>query len=442
MSSRRTTQLLRLCTLTCANFGGPEGSETVDRPLATDPWTDLPYVPWSAIKGVLASPLGDIEDSQGKLNPDRAPHFGRPSSDGEGPAPGESDASPTRELAGSTVFGDGLLLGFHLRRANGAPPLLVVVASTLHRIARFPGLPFRTVHWIDDLAATDYAGGVVPRELPATPRRLRHRDADIDENALRWSLGNRWRPGAQRTIIAADAAAHELWQCAVETRIQTALTKDKTVRSGSLRSVELVPPETLFLCAVTMPANDPHPPWIRERLIQLGAWENIGLGFTTLEALGTYTPTTPLSEKTKLSRSKEPYPDHLRPAVVVLEAFRAVRALEATDYAAEARTVLRAFGPRWHREGLPRALAFMLAKAAHDDAARPSASALAHRWCLQRLLDRPSGTSAELQQAALKAIVNPGEHEQVLAARLRWLRSYAEATGAQSGSQTAVMEAL
>jgi hypothetical protein len=401
---------LRLAALTPANLGSAGGSAAVDRPLAVDAWSGLPYLPHSALKGVLAGRLGNVHLRGGALNTHRARHFGAPDVNDDGSG-----------RAGGLVFGDGEALAFPLLLRDGRRAL-VAVAATLRQLALQGVLPAVTLRPVEDPRA--WEGPVAISDLPVLPEPLSTARFGVGDKALSGLLGF-----SGPVIVAAATAAGALWQAAVEERTLTALGEDGTVRDGSLRTVELIPTGALFVSLVSNLSGEevdlgPASP------IQLGAWEGTGCGYFSAAFLS---PTPPGEASSgEASRSGEgearPQPRHETMRTV----FRAMRELAGRPEAARARSAIFDLGPRLAQQGLAVTLAFCLAKAGGKDAEisedRVRTEQAAYRWILRRLFAAEPGLSqAALHERVVTAI---REGESALPADFHetrlWLRRYAE----------------
>jgi hypothetical protein len=410
---------LRLAALTPAHCGDTGGSAAVDRPLAVDVWSGLPYLPHSALKGVLAGRLGNVHSPGGALNPRRAKLFGAPdvNLDGSG-------------RAGSLVFGDGEMLAFPLLLRDGRRAM-VAVAATLRELAGHGLLPTVTLPRVDDPRA--WEGPVSSADLPALPEPLSADRFGFDARALSHLLAF---PGPM--IVAAPEAARAFWQLAVEERTLTALGPDRRVRTGSLRTVELIPAGALFVSWVSNLAGEaadlgPAAP------LQLGAWEGTGCGYFAAELLSPPPPSqAPRGEAASPAGKDEgrPRPRH----ETMRTAFLAMKEMQGRPEAARARSAIFDLGPRLAQRGLAVTLAFCLAKAGggEDEEAseRLRTERAAYRWLLRQLFAVRPGASHATLHGQVTAAIREGDsalpadfHESRL-----WLRRYAETLLAEGGA--------
>lgn len=401
---------LQLTALTPANCGDTGGSAALDRPLAVDVWSRLPYLPHSALKGVLAGRWGNVYHG-GTLNKSRTDLFG---------APDENDDGTGR--AGDLVFGDGEVLAFPLLLGDGRRAL-VAVAATLWRLARhglLPAIPLRHVE-----SDWTYEGPVSPSDLPLLSDRLKTGSFGIDGETLAAWLGF-----SGPVIVAATEAARALWQAAAEERMLTALGSGRTVRAGSLRTIELIPAGTHFVSLVSnlgggevdLGAASP---------IQLGAWEATGCGYFAASLLPQLPSGSTPNGEARRDGEAEAGPS-LRHKVMHM-VFQEMSALGPETMRARTRSAVFDLGPRLAQRGLAVTLAFCLAKAGGGEDAegvedRIRTERTVYRWILRQLFAvGREGSHADLHNKVVAAIrdgdsaLPPDFHETRL-----WLRRYAE----------------
>lgn len=401
---------LRLTALTPANCGHTGGSAAVDRPVAVDVCSGLPYLPHSALKGVLAGRWGNVYRN-GALNTARTKLFG---------APDENDDGTGR--AGDLVFGDAEALAFPLLLRDGRRAL-VAVAPTLWKLARHGLLPAISLRPVAEEKA--WEGAVSPADLPLLSERLVTDRFGFDLATLAAWLGF-----SGPVIVAASEAASELWQAAHEERTLTALGNGRTVRAGSLRTIELIPAGTHFVSLVSNLSKKEVDLGAASPL-QLGAWEATGCGYFSAALLPELPPeSAPDGEKRRFDESEDtPRPRH----EVMRKVFLALQALKPETVRKRARSAIYDLGPRLAQRGLAVTLAFCLAKAgggedAEDLEDRIRAERDAYRFILGELFP-PERRHPEktLHQRVVEAIeegdsaLPPDFHETRL-----WLRRYAE----------------
>jgi hypothetical protein len=232
-------------------------------------------------------------------------------------------------------------------------------------------------------------GDVDQALLPVGSARLSRQSIHTDSVALEHLAGHRF---AGPRLVAARRAAQVLFAAAVEVRALTALGAGRTVREGSLRVVELVPAGCQFLLVAGNDTGGPaalpgsHP-------LQIGGWEGTGCGYLELSVVsGQPGPRAQLSA----GESKPAAPRRRTTSDLMTTAYRAVARAQERHENEALRTISRQFGARWRREGLPRALAFSLAKAKlKTPEAKAGKEAFAHRVLLGVLVPGASADATE-----------------------------------------------
>lgn len=387
--------MLRLEVLTPANLGSAAGEASLDRPTQKEAFHGLPFVPDSALKGVLAGQRGDLDDE--RPNPGREELYGAPDRPG---VPGRP---------GPLVLGNGELLSFPLRWGEGRRAR-VFPAAHLARFLWLEDAEEEHADALDQLRAVEEGGGRC-LALPPVPALLEGLGlsgsplpADATLPRLLRRYGGAGLPQEDVLLVVARERAGELWRDAAERRTLTALAPlARTVRAGSLRTVELMPPGTQFLSLVSVVAAKPLA--TVPEVFQLGAWESQGLGWITLS--GVVPPGA--EEEGPWELALEASAAEVDELSLMVESHRAMEDLAraAPPWLASVRSAVGDFGPRTQRSGLEAALAFEIAKAKPQEA-EPKGEACAHRWLVAALLGlggEPAGLAT-------------GPHSDLL----RWLR--------------------
>lgn len=409
-------RLLRLMALTPANCGDAFGTATVDRPVSVDAWRELPYLPSSSLKGVLAGRRGNVFTAKGSLNRRRTDLYGAPDREDRG------DGEPSK-----VVFGDGEPLAFPLLMTDGQRAW-VVVAETVFQLARWGFVPAQGLRPVEsDLA---FEGEVPRRILPPLSQTLERGRFGLERGVLTWLTGAANAP----FLVAAPKAARALWLTALEDRTQTALGEDRRVKAGSLRTVELIPAGSVFVSVVSNLHGQPIELGEASPL-QLGAWESCGLGYFRGELVDARsTPpeqnTGPAehSRKERASGVGERLPNH----EVMRGVFEAVEVLAKRIEAGRVRSAIFDLGPRLGQQGVPATLAFCLAKAGGGEA-EPSSGVtsrnrdqLAYRWILSQLFQMPKGASYDALHRRVVTAITEGDLPPDFEPTRLWLRRYAE----------------
>ncbi len=425
--------LLRLEAVTALHTGSAAGEASLDRPVQKDAQTGLPFLPDSALKGVLASRYGDVPEKG--TNPERESRFGSPDRSGHHGAP------PSTGRSGPLVLGNGELLAFPLPSRPG--PTWVFPALTLAWALRFePGATdvsalLSLLSEIERSAGKAFAWPKLPLlDVPLPPEPLSGVSVRQQEQALvallRRLAGPSLPADAPLAVLSSRDAAR-LWPAASDRRVLTALdSSTRTVLDGALRRVELIPPGALFLSLVTCETGFPAAFCeLDDDLFQIGAWESLGLGWlrpSRVQAAAQPSPLPPVAQAGSPLRS-------FNATRVMVEAHQAVRRLiaeAAPPLRCAVRSAARRFGGRAQFSGLEAAFAFELAKAkpAHR---KPSKDAQAHRWLLAVLLSTSPEPPADLGPSSFllaelrEGLFIPGRlaaRRELILTRWLWLARY------------------
>lgn len=175
-------QLVRLEAISPAHLGAAEGGAALDRPTQKDALTELPYVPDSALKGVLASRFGNPSDEE--PNAGREAIFGAPDRAG-------SPGRPRRPgRPGALVAGNGEMLCFPLPARDGLPVRCFPALAVARFLRRAPAG--------DDVAAASDLLRWIEQESASLPgracRRSSRRPRSRRSPAPRWSATARRSP--------------------------------------------------------------------------------------------------------------------------------------------------------------------------------------------------------------------------------------------------------
>jgi hypothetical protein len=420
-------RLLRFEVISPANLGSAAGEAILDRPTQKESWFGLPYLPDSALKGVLAAlyESGSPDDQGGA----RERLFG------------SADRGPRRGEAGKVVIGNAELLAFPLALRGGGAAWVFPALAAARFLAFDGGAEGPALSLLSEIeAAPERRLAFAQPALPdlASPVSLAPLEAGGSRPggaALVSSLRRLAGPAitkADPVIVVASATAAAIWRAAAERRTLTALDSERrTVAGGSLRTVELIPAGAVFVGRLSLldgvdldlPAR-----------MQVGAWESLGLGWlrpSFIPAAGG----GPIEQASLAGTQPERLPPDARIMVAMHDAIERLRDGGDAQLVAAARSAVGGFGARAHFSGLAAALAFGLAKArlAHP---APSNEARAHRWLATVLLTRqPDPVQKAGPCRALLAWLEDGppfdaaqvdRRRDLILVRWRWLRRYAE----------------
>ena len=432
-------QLVRLEVISPAHLGAAEGGAALDRPTQKDALAELPYIPDSALKGVLASRFGS--PSEDEPNPRREALFGAP----DRPARAGLPRRPGR--AGSLVAGNGEMLCFPLPARDGLPVRVFPALGVARFLRQAPAGGARAaavdlLRWVEHEERAFVVPGLPPIEPAAEIEALTGASVERNGPALTAQLrrlAGPHHPAAARLLVAPSTAAGRLWRLAAERRTMTALDGDRrVVIGGTLRTVELIPAGTVFLALISWLGAADRGDALPDHL-QAGAWEGLGLGWLELSAVedtppaGAAPPTTAVAPPMPARR-----PAAIDEARILFAAHAAVRRLresaEPPAFRRAVRSIIYNFGPRAQFGGLAAALGFELAKA-HPAAIEPRTEARAHRWVLRALmtadpdLEPPAGASAPLLEWLSGDPLSSDNLEPArerIFRRWHWLRRFAE----------------
>jgi len=296
-----------LYTETPLHCGAESATGYVDLPVQRERHTGYPLIPGSTIKGVLRDEMKD-DDRLGKDGVRRI--FGADSTDENAPSPG------------IVSFGDGLLVAFPVR-SSGAPFHWVTCPFVLERVFRAMGVTEVEVKEPEKGTAWAKSGGeVLLEEIRLDRKPEAGFFADSEESGVVRLLGllppqdrgfaYTRRIFPERLLIVRDADFKELVEIGTEvlTRIklndlgtttdikperakELGLPEDADLQ-GNLFVEEVVPPETLFLCALR--AHAEHGPLVEQLetlpVLRVGGDETIGRGLSHL----TWVPSGRLEE--------------------------------------------------------------------------------------------------------------------------------------------------
>jgi CRISPR/Cas system CMR subunit Cmr4 (Cas7 group RAMP superfamily) len=443
-------QLVRLEVVSPAHLGAAEGGAALERPTQKDAVAELPYLPDSALKGVLASGFGNPSDDE--PNPDREALFGGPD------RPGRPGRPRRPGRAGSLVAGNGELLCFPLPARDGLPVRVFPALGVARFLRHVPAggehaAELDLLRWVEHEERAFVAPRMPPIDPAAEIEALT--GASVDRNGpaltaqLRRLAGPRL-PAAARLLVAPSSAAGRLWRLAAERRTMTALdAARRVVIGGTLRTVELIPAGTVFLSLISWLGAADRGDALPDHL-QAGAWEGLGLGWLELSAMegaavagaGLIASPPPAESPASTTVVVPPSPGW-RPAAldearILTAAHAAVRHLrESTEppaFRRAVRSIIYNFGPRAQFGGLAAALGFELAKA-RPAAIEPRTEARAHRWVLRALvtadadIEAPAGACAPLLEWLAGHPFTSDSLEAVrdrIFRRWHWLRRFAE----------------
>ncbi|NLP09427.1 hypothetical protein GX408_03415 [bacterium] len=425
MNIKNGNSFLRIQLLTPANFGAAGGKATLDSPTQVDVYTGLPYIPDSSLKGVFKSIFetnkhGDIEIVFGSqdVNSDTVIEF-----DGK-------NSMKSQYSSGKLIFGNGELLAFPFVISGG------------QRLWIFPMDNLIKFVELENLAATNHQMGSLFHGFytshdhilifgdPAKVKSLDFKFSSFNvinyPNELKQfhTCLKRWCANAipqdePWLIVKADTAL-ELWLRSAEYRTLTALNELKTALGQSLRRIELVPANTLFLSFLTWLEDKPFK--LEMDAIQVGAYESLGLGFCNLSAVE---DTLLIQDNQKTESIALERTDVFSGHEIMVDCHRRIAEIAKDDnLGAKVRSIITSFGARVQREGIEVALGFEFAKA--KIAIKPEGKeAIAHRWFISNLLEKKESELPNCWETWFANQINSKDKEKLLL-RWQWFRRYSE----------------
>ncbi|MHB8165787.1 MAG: type III-B CRISPR module RAMP protein Cmr4 [Sulfuricella sp.] len=237
--------LYYLHALSALHVGTGQGAGVIDLPIAREKATHLPYVPGSAIKGVLRE--------------EARPGEGEPTDNWEalfGPARIIDDTG----FAGALAIGDAHLLCLPVRSLAGtfawATCPFILARHTREALAVGASVPAMPPAFADDVALITITTALAHQEKVV----LEDLDMDAQSGANDWAkhiseaifpADEAWQSMFQaRFVILPDGVFDFLAETATEVRARVRIKEDtRTVAKGALWYEENLPAETL-LCGV------------------------------------------------------------------------------------------------------------------------------------------------------------------------------------------------
>lgn len=414
-------QIIRCQLLTNVNLGTATGKVTLDRPTQLDAYTGLPFIPNSALRGVLKSVSNPSDAGM-------AHAFGLPLID--------ENRNIVQNHPGDFVIGNGDLLALPFQANNGERCWVLPLDNILKYVCLEEMCGIST-------PISFLAGAFYPRNknnpavltfhpLPALPLPVPLKAIDHDEykNDVRNLLGlldrwfGDWIPADDPVLLVDVETARLLWQFGTEVRTLTALDQERKAAKGkSLRTLETVAGASIFLSLVT---------WVGEgklsfadEPLQIGSREGIGLGFSRLgnvpSSVETKVDATPPTTQSPPDAEQETDADSMANCYIAIGDLKTSTDL---DLRKKIRSTINQFGMRVHMQGLQAALAFEMAKAKLRQPDRRNDNR-SHSLFLAKLfhVDEDDITSlyGEWMEKAART-----EFKELVLQRWRWLRRFTE----------------
>lgn len=435
----KSLQLVKIQLLTAANFGTDAGRVTLDSPTQLDADLHLPFLPNSALRGILKDACRHIRGIKNSVE------------DIFGLSDGDDPDSPRENKPGQLILGNGELLCFPFTSADGHYYWIFPLTQILKALAW-------QCFWGDEIKVAQIAGRIATQEeqgintalalatrgIPQVeaPFTIKALNTDSDEEYLKvsrlWQIlrhwCSHWLPSESMLVVTDRRTSSFFWQQAADIRTQTALNPARTALPGSLRRKETIPDGSLFFSLVS---------WMGDTAIDLSALQNVALQAGSDEAVGSgflrLAPLPEVREKDLESAAKIDAPKGSGfidtsaaqpPAATMTQVYKqferrlkVIREKENAALPRKFRAAINSFGWRWQREGAETALAFSLAKACYRQR-EETAERLAHRWLLEIVLNKDAPARESLP-FDFQEPISQEMHRDVME-RWQWLRRFAE----------------
>lgn len=355
--------LIRLTLISNTNIGALSGHATLDRPTQVDAYYGLPFLPNSAIRGVLRDACAASPDD--KINK-RVQHFFGSSN--------RITSIGDDNYAGHLIIGNGDILAFPVLSFTGER-CWVFPRINILKFLHLEGLTHVDCPELSSIInrLTQYERDAVhvfaAPELPpfSAPFTIKQMQAEVGDTAGKLlALVSRWAgkpfPGNETIIVADERTSGYLWQQAAEVRNATALKNNtKAARAQSLRRIETIPQDAIFCSFFTLIGEEQFQ--FPLEILQIGSAEGSGLGYCRLAVI----PATFSANEEDLA---PPGANQGRPKKIsenyklMHRAYEAIFQANKEDqkFRDKLATAIGDFGWRLHNEGLEATIAFTLAK--------------------------------------------------------------------------------
>lgn len=420
--------LLKLTALTPANFGCQWGKVAVDSPTQVDAQFELPYIPDSALKGILNAEL-ELKNDKSTIEK----FFGQ-----------TDKFDDTKTDFGSPAqisIGNAYLALFPIQFEDGKRAFIIPIHN-LYFFQRFSdfGLNDKQMQEIlksllfedskrltafslkEDFLTTSamtfsFMNKITAEELLAKIRKLIAiitKASFIDEVFL----------------LTGPKTAAYLWKEASEKRTQIKLNEKGVTEKGSLRKIELIPEESTFISLVTNFEKSSFN--LMQDIISVGAWEKSGVGWFSIEAIEPTNGELEINNGTISINAKQ---NLIHVQKIIRDTHKAITTFPADEQKKKKiKSIIFNFGYYQSKFGTEAAVAYELAKAKPNKETE-SIEIFCHRWLLWQLLDikyAPQDVKCsypELEEEALTLFENSGFDDLkklVIETTWLWLRRFSE----------------
>ncbi|MBN1271070.1 MAG: hypothetical protein JXB26_02265 [Candidatus Aminicenantes bacterium] len=422
-------QLLKLTALTPINIGAQWGESDLDRPTQLDVQSGLPFIPDSALKGASREYWSNITPGDSELL------FGCPDGWDESISR-EGESKEKSGNPGKIIFGNAQLLSFPFRFLNNVRVHVVPVMTLLY-LARFGfiNLEGENRDILEILERNNY--------LLNTSQEL-YFISDIDLEFYQQAESNTIEKirvrvenlipevkEENRIIIASNEASKILWKKTSENRSQIRLGERKVTTEGTLRTIQLIPEESVFVSVLTNLNN--HVINLPFERITIGSWEGTGKGWFALDILPVSSKDLNNGNQKGITYSKI---ELVNIAEIIQKSFETVNEFNETNQLMDKiKSIVHNFGFYMKQYGLEAALGFELAKAKPQKEKKVSDNIFAHRWFLAQILalSPPDGNLRKKWPKLKSFIESLFEKKQIsdclrkeIQIRWNWLKKFTE----------------
>lgn len=412
--------VLTFYSLTPANFGTQWGTIYVDSPTQIDEQYGLPYIPNSALKGILRS---NIELTKKNANLIKKHHFGTP----DGPIEKEKFGSE-----GKIIFGNAYPVIFPFKFLNREKAFIVPIVNLyyLNNFISFIAIDSKVNDLFKTIISEDKNRNIFclnsfnilsDFKINLYPYRVPSETIEEILKILSKLTSSNFIEN-KNFILAGPKMSKLLWQKSSELRYQIEINGKKITKDGSLRTIELIPEETLFASVISNFSNHKFP--IIDPIISIGAWEKYGFGWFLLNRF---------SRTDIILNDNQFHSDKIKINTVIdseimTNIYRAIFTKELPE-SKKILTIAQNFGIYLHKYGIEAALFFELAKAKAYKKSN-SAETLSHRWLLAQLMEMETDieNASEIKKIAKKItnkIPSISEEETIKMAKIvSWIKRF------------------
>lgn len=411
--------ILILQLIQAANFGSASGNFVVDSPTQKEAYLNLPFIPDSAIKGVLK----DSFNGNSKLKNSLKTVFGDPGSDIE-------ESKTLTNGPGKLIVGNGDLIAFPLLTKDGKRCWIFPVGNVLKLLKLWHianneklSIPMLSSRFFDNdnnkktilLNVDELHDLGIDLEWI---REIELKDEIVFLKKILFSIASELIPKKEPWLIISNTCSAMVWNMATEIRTLTALSKEKTAKAQSLRKIEVIPESSIFFSFTSWLGDSALE--FPDEVIQVGGFEGIGLGWLRIFLL----EEIDLSAAVEYEIMAHGIPVEKR-EIIMKKMFEKINALERkpSEFKKNVKTVVSSFASKTMENGFEAAIAFELAKAKMLSSKR-SSERDAHKWLLLTLLEKTDLSLVDFEELFRWPFSQKQKSDWLL--KLNYLRKYSE----------------